>query len=763
MKLFKDFFSRIKSYIQATLTATQQYQHALRLSLCLAISVSLGASTWQAQTAQAKPSEGLSPYIAAPAATLSVAPNSNTSNTLSAPPHNRVAAIQASIVVTSALDNGVGCTLRNAIAAANTDTAGNGCAAGNGADSITFAAGLNGSTITLAGTELKITSTLMIDGGGLITVSGNNASRVFYVSNSQIVTFTGLTIRDGKESVNDGGGIYGSFGSRITINNSTVTSNTSGIGGGIYSYNNSNFTLNNSMVVSNTAAFGGGIYGYDDSSITLNNSTVSANTANKGGGIYGDNSSDFLINNSTIASNTANNGGGIYSNFSSNVTIISSTVASNTAANDGGGIYGDDTGYFTINNSTVVSNTATNNGGGIYSYSSSVTISSSTVASNTAGASGGGIYQDGSFASTAINSSCIVRNTNTAVNYDGNGDVINAVNNWWGNPAGPSGVGPGLGDSVSARVNYTPFLTSAILGCPTWGPEISLSKTVTPSQAAPGNTVTYTLSFSNTGNHPSRSIRISDVMPISIIISSITSSTFGAGVKITQTSSAPNLAWTTGDVPVNGGGVITLTGVISNDLRLGGSTLSNTMIVSTVGELDVTNNMATASVLIANSIVANPPPPPPSVPDFAQKQINEAQVQLKVATVASDIKVVPSGAGATSNKTYEVSFVVQNVSPAAAPAVLASLTMPNNLNVLSVKWEKEGQYYVDGNLPRTCSYDGHTAYCGIGQLWSGMKATVTLRVTAPPGIYSVGVSAEDLSALYDVATQSRVTVTFNLN
>jgi nitrous oxidase accessory protein NosD len=37
--------------------------------------------------------------------------------------------------------------------------------------------------------------------------------------------------------------------------------------------------------------------------------------------------------------------------------------------------------------------------------------------------------------------------------------VVNATNNWWGSGDGPSGLGPGSGDVVTANVNFSPFLT----------------------------------------------------------------------------------------------------------------------------------------------------------------------------------------------------------------------------------------------------------------------------------------------------------------
>lgn len=37
-------------------------------------------------------------------------------------------------------------------------------------------------------------------------------------------------------------------------------------------------------------------------------------------------------------------------------------------------------------------------------------------------------------------------------------EAVDAQNNWWGNPTGPSGVGPGAGDAVSSNVDFEPWL-----------------------------------------------------------------------------------------------------------------------------------------------------------------------------------------------------------------------------------------------------------------------------------------------------------------
>jgi len=49
----------------------------------------------------------------------------------------------------------------------------------------------------------------------------------------------------------------------------------------------------------------------------------------------------------------------------------------------------------------------------------------------------------------------------TAVVFNATGTPVKAFRNWWGSNNGPGGVGPGSGDSISANVTYTPYITTA--------------------------------------------------------------------------------------------------------------------------------------------------------------------------------------------------------------------------------------------------------------------------------------------------------------
>jgi CSLREA domain-containing protein len=126
-------------------------------------------------------------------------------------------------------------SLREAIAQANAD-------ASNGqSDTIRFAGSLRGATIALdpnlgqlelTGANLSARET--IDGGGRITVSGGNLSRVFYISPDTTATIAGLTVTLGRaaeapETVAlrcHGGGVLNDTRADLTLRDVILSHNT---------------------------------------------------------------------------------------------------------------------------------------------------------------------------------------------------------------------------------------------------------------------------------------------------------------------------------------------------------------------------------------------------------------------------------------------------------------------------------------------------------------------------------------------------------
>ena len=173
------------------------------------------------------------------------------------------------------------CTLREAISAANTDTATGGCAAGSGADTITFAPGLTG-PIKLTTDQLSISGDLTITGPGAnaLTVQRSDAAntplfRVFSIA-SGTVTITGLKITNGNRASN-GGGIFNS--GNLTVAASIISGNIGDNGGGIFNGTNGTLRVESSEISGNTArttGAGGGLYSNNNGVMTINGSTMVA-------------------------------------------------------------------------------------------------------------------------------------------------------------------------------------------------------------------------------------------------------------------------------------------------------------------------------------------------------------------------------------------------------------------------------------------------------------------------------------------------------
>jgi len=344
----------------------------------------------------------------------------------------------ATFTVTNLFDSGTG-SFRQAIFNANTQA---------GMDEIIFDTGGVPSTITLTSGALNIADSVNILGLGanLLTVSGNNNSRIFNIDDggSDIldVLISGLTLTDG-HSTNSGGAIFNAD-ENLSLVDAVITGNTaepdSGDyyggdlkGGGIYNQSG-NLKIVNSSISGNRAqgtirlynpsnSQGGGIFNVSGN-LEISNSTISRNAASggyledfhvdggngSGGGIFNV-SGNVTITNSTIninsasnatAASTDSNGGGIF-NGSGRLTITNSTIAENGTSGgalgflpgrgNGGGIF-NDSGALSVNHSTISGNRAhggtgdfygnSGNGGGIYNRSGSVSVDYSTLSGNRA-------------------------------------------------------------------------------------------------------------------------------------------------------------------------------------------------------------------------------------------------------------------------------------------------------------------------------------------------------------------------------------------
>src|SRR5207249_2560734 len=152
-------------------------------------------------------------------ATVSTSTNDPNSENNSSLASTNVFTCLTSPIVTTNADSGVG-SLRQAIADA--------CDGG----SISFDMSQVVSPITLTSGELAIGKNLTITGPGanLLTVSGNQASRVFNIGTMTTVVITGLTVANGKDSF-QGGGIFTDLNCTLTLTDITLSNNSAGTDG----------------------------------------------------------------------------------------------------------------------------------------------------------------------------------------------------------------------------------------------------------------------------------------------------------------------------------------------------------------------------------------------------------------------------------------------------------------------------------------------------------------------------------------------------
>jgi hypothetical protein len=270
---------------------------------------------------------------------------------------------------------------------------------------------------------------------------------------------------------------------RVSIESSTVQSNTSAGGGAVFLYRSSAaitgtlFARNQgsaigaeqwsaayitaTQILSNTGR------GIDARSTDLALSGVQV-AGNAAGGVALQ-GGDLVISGSEIADNRADEGAGI--NVVWGAALITDTLlARNEARRKGGAVYIsiiDE--HFTLKGGTLTGNSAPA-GVGIYVAGGNVQVTASRILGNE-GEHGAALYFD-SMGDAVVADSCIVNNwvtggTGRAVEMPSyNTYYVSAPNNWWGAADGPAGAGSGSGDSVGERVIFANYKSLPPDGCP---------------------------------------------------------------------------------------------------------------------------------------------------------------------------------------------------------------------------------------------------------------------------------------------------------
>ena len=553
--------------------------------------------------------------------------------------------------VTNTSDNGLG-SLRQAILDAN---------ANPGLDTIDFATGLSG-TIVLTSGELQITDDVTIDGPGAdrLSVSGNNASRVFEVDAGTTAAISGLTITGGWAAY--GGGIVNS--GTLSVTNSTLA-NDSAIGDPVDPVGLAN----------GSASFGGGGI-YNSGTLSVTNSTLANDSASVGGGgIY--NSGTLSVTNSTLANDSVSYphnwlvsvGGGIFNDVGT-VTVMNSTLANDSAA-CGGGIA--NSGTLSVMNSTLANDSAIFNpivvdaglGGGIANFGTVTVINSTLVNDSAAFGGGGGLFNRG----TATLNNTIVANSPSVGDVANDGTLTgshNLIEDGSGGLAGTITGDPKLG---LIAPNGGPTQTMALLAD---SPAIDAGSDalavddsgnpLTTDQRGPG----FPRIVNNTVDIGAYELTVNQASTTTTVASSVYASVSGQGVTFTATVSIVSpgtnaVANPTGTVTFYDNGVSigtgTLNGAATDTATFTTSTLSTaTHPITAAYTSGDTNFNASAVAPSINQVVSKA-----STTTTVASSVY-ASVSGQGVTFTATVSIVSPGTNAVANPTGTVTFYDNGVS-----------------------------------------------------------------------------------------------------
>ncbi len=271
---------------------------------------------------------------------------------------------------------------------------------------ITFNCGTEPVTITVT-SEKKITKNMVIDGGGLVTLSGGGTTRILNMDNGNFelqypnLTVQRLTFKDARATgtltrlgydIDGGGGAIYYYGGSVTVIDSVFINNVAAeigpdaAGGAVYGVGVGETIIVGSTIVGNRAANGGAV-GALHTGLSIVNTTITDNIAMGYGANYQD-------ENNEQQGHGGNGGAIVMDGNGRTLNLCGLTIKDNISGALGGAVFR--TGYETepsIIDRTVVDGNRTllyedtelpNGAGALYLQGNHVTLTNSTISNNAA-------------------------------------------------------------------------------------------------------------------------------------------------------------------------------------------------------------------------------------------------------------------------------------------------------------------------------------------------------------------------------------------
>ncbi|MCX4247581.1 right-handed parallel beta-helix repeat-containing protein [Paraliomyxa miuraensis] len=177
------------------------------------------------------------------------------------------------------------------------------------------------------------------EGAAVTTIDGGGAAPTLVVSAGEVV-ITGFTLTGG-QSNGLGGGLSITGTDLVTVEQCTITGNTSSDGAGVYTYVGAQLVLVDTTIADNIGGIGGGLAMNGNGltgSLTMTGCTVANNVSDElGGGMALFDIPQVTIDSSSIIDNDGLDGAGI-GTAGSTITLTDTTVQRNVATGSGGGL-----------------------------------------------------------------------------------------------------------------------------------------------------------------------------------------------------------------------------------------------------------------------------------------------------------------------------------------------------------------------------------------------------------------------------------------
>ena len=315
------------------------------------------------------------------------------------------------------------------------------------------------STVTVGDALPLIIFPLTIRGNGATLVRDESAEpfRFFEVMFGTLA-LEDLTLQNGDVGEDWGGAIY-AFNASLDLKNVRFVNNRADNGGAIYLTLGALSALDSSFTENEALFAGGGAY-LDSSRSTFINTQFTGNVADAQGGAIRSESTTLIIEDSIFLQNKSTTSrGGALNLEHVNVSVLRGQFYQNHADYHGGAIF--------INN-PVTSGTMDEEGNPLEQLDETPTyIELATLIPGyeaTLEAHPSGVFQD-FHEDIQIHDTCFANNT---TNFPGDLNWTAAIsaagtngeNNYWGDPSGPSGMGPGSGDNIGKGISFEPFHTA---------------------------------------------------------------------------------------------------------------------------------------------------------------------------------------------------------------------------------------------------------------------------------------------------------------